>query len=171
MVNETFFETCVVYDSMHVLYVYNITSIITHVFRLETVRIEARGKLRELAAERLSRALQECPNSGLLWSEAIFMEQRPSRTTKLVDALHKCEHDPLVLLAVSKYVFCYYMVEGREFFIKLLRLMWSQRRLKKTRDWLGRTLKIDPDLGDAWAYWYKFELIHGTQVIVFDFYS
>ena len=49
-------------------------------------------------------AMQDCPNSGLLWSEAIFMESRPQRKTKSVDALKKCEHDPHVLLAVSKYV-------------------------------------------------------------------
>lgn len=24
-------------------------------------------------------------------------------------------------------------------------------------------VKIDPDLGDAWAYLYKFELIHGNE--------
>ena len=25
-------------------------------------------------------------------------------------------------------------------------------------------MKLDPDLGDAWAYFYKFELQHGTEV-------
>ena len=49
-------------------------------------------------------AMQDCPSSGLLWAEAIFMETRPQRKTKSVDALKKCEHDPHVLLAVSKYV-------------------------------------------------------------------
>lgn len=24
-------------------------------------------------------------------------------------------------------------------------------------------VKIDPDLGDAWAYFYKFELLHGNE--------
>jgi len=47
-------------------------------------------------------AIQECPNSGILWAEAIFMESRPQRKSKSVDALKKCEHDPHVLLAVSK---------------------------------------------------------------------
>ena len=32
------------------------------------------------------------------------MEARPQRKTKSVDALKRCEHDPHVLLAVSKYV-------------------------------------------------------------------
>ena len=49
-------------------------------------------------------ALQECPTSGQLWAEAIFMEARPQRKMKSVDALRKCEHDPYVLLAASKYV-------------------------------------------------------------------
>jgi len=34
----------------------------------------------------------------------------------------------------------------------------------KAREWFLRTVKIDPDLGDAWAYFYRFELTHGTEV-------
>lgn len=61
-----------------------------------------------------------------------------------MDALKKCEHDPQVLLAVSK-------------------LFWSEHKIGKCREWFQRTLKIDPDLGDAWAYWYRFEQLHGTD--------
>ena len=86
---------------------------------------------------------QECPNSGLLWAEAIAMENKPQRKTKSVDALKKCEHDPNVLLAVSK-------------------LFWAERKLTKARDWLARTVKLEPDLGDSWIHYYKFELLHGT---------
>lgn len=42
---------------------------------------------------------------GILWAEAVFLEARPQRKTKSVDALKKCEHDPHVLLAVAKYEF------------------------------------------------------------------
>ena len=31
-------------------------------------------------------------------------------------------------------------------------------------NWLCRAVKIDPDFGDAWAYFYKFELQFGTEV-------
>ena len=44
------------------------------------------------------------------------------------------------------------------------RLFWSERKINKTKDWLNRTVKIDPDLGDAWAYFYRFELQHGSEV-------
>lgn len=47
-------------------------------------------------------ALQECPSSGPLWAEAIFLEAKPQRRTKSLDALKKCEHDPHVMLAVAK---------------------------------------------------------------------
>lgn len=46
--------------------------------------------------------MQDCPASGILWAEAIFMESRPQRKTKSVDALKRCEHDPHVLLAVAR---------------------------------------------------------------------
>ena len=115
---------------------------------LRSVRMEAKygigGKAAELAMALMSRALQECPSSGILWAEAIFMEPRPRRKTKSVDALKKCEHDPHVLLAVS-------------------RLFWAERKIQKCRDWLTRTVKLEPDLGDGWVNYYRFEQLHGTK--------
>ncbi|CAJ0965968.1 unnamed protein product [Ranitomeya imitator] len=111
---------------------------------LESVRLEFRAGLKNIANTLMAKALQECPNSGILWAEAIFLEARPQRKTKSVDALKKCEHDPHVLLAVAK-------------------LFWSERKISKARDWFHRTVKIDSDLGDAWATFYKFELQHGTE--------
>uniref|UniRef100_A0A336MK64 Pre-mRNA-processing factor 6 n=1 Tax=Culicoides sonorensis TaxID=179676 RepID=A0A336MK64_CULSO len=111
---------------------------------LASIRIEIRAGLKEMANTLMARALQECPNSGELWAEAIFLEARPQRKTKSVDALKHCEHDPNVLLAVSK-------------------LFWSERKIQKCREWFNRTLKIEPDFGDAWAYFYKFELLLGTE--------
>ncbi|KAK3580260.1 hypothetical protein CHS0354_012789 [Potamilus streckersoni] len=109
---------------------------------LEAVRVENRGGLKNIAQTLMAKALQECSNSGILWAEAIFMEPRPQRKTKSVDALRRCEHDPHVLLAASN-------------------LFWSERKVTKAREWFQRTVKIDPDLGDAWAYFYKFEMMHG----------
>ena len=67
----------------------------------------------------------------------------PQRKTKSVDALKKCEHDPHVLLTVAK-------------------LFWAERKVQKCRDWLTRTVKLEPDLGDAWVYFYRFEQLFGT---------
>ncbi|CAG0880530.1 unnamed protein product [Darwinula stevensoni] len=111
---------------------------------LEAVRVEKRALFREMSLSLMAKALQECPNAGILWAEAIFLEPRPQRKTKSVDALKKCEHDSHVLLAVSK-------------------LFWSERKVNKAREWFQRTVKIEPDLGDAWGYYYKFELLHGTE--------
>ncbi|KAK0053867.1 pre-mRNA-processing factor 6 [Biomphalaria pfeifferi] len=111
---------------------------------LEAIKVEIRGGLKNIALTLMAKALQECPNSGVLWAESIFMEARPQRKTKCVDALKKCEHNSHVLLAASK-------------------LFWCERKITKARDWFNRTVKIDPDLGDAWAYFYKFELAHGEE--------
>lgn len=51
-------------------------------------------------------------------------------------------------------------------FTFLNRLFWSERKITKAREWFHRTVKIDSDLGDAWAFFYKFELQHGTEVSV-----
>lgn len=44
------------------------------------------------------------------------------------------------------------------------RLFWSERKITKAQEWFHCTVKIDSDLGDAWAFFYKFELQHGTEV-------
>ncbi|XP_048590658.1 pre-mRNA-processing factor 6 [Nematostella vectensis] len=111
---------------------------------LEAVRIETRGGRKDFARTLMAKAMQECPTAGVLWSEAIFMEPRPQRKTRSVDALKRCEHDVHVLLAVAK-------------------LFWSERKVSKARDWFNRAVKLDPDFGDAWAYFYRFELQHGTE--------
>ena len=36
--------------------------------------------------------------------------------------------------------------------------------MSKAREWFQRAVKIEPDLGDTWANFYKFELQHGTEV-------
>lgn len=110
---------------------------------VHSVRLEVLAGQQAIAANLMARAMQECPSSGLLWAEAIFLESRPQRKTKSIDAMKVCEHDAHVMLAVAK-------------------MFWSERKLQKAREWLERTVKLDPDLGDAWAYFYKFELTHGT---------
>lgn len=111
---------------------------------LEAVRLENRGNLKSIAQNLMARALQECPRAGILWAEAIFMEPRSQRKAKSADALKKCEHDANVLLAAAK-------------------LVWSERKLDKAREWFKRAVKIDPDFGDAWGFFYKFESLHGTE--------
>jgi len=46
------------------------------------------------------------------------------------------------------------------------RLFWSERKITKAREWFLRTVKIEPDLGDAWGFFYKFEIQHGTEVSI-----
>ncbi|OQR74425.1 pre-mRNA-processing factor 6-like [Tropilaelaps mercedesae] len=110
---------------------------------MEAIRIEHRAGMKDIAVKMMAKAMQECPSSGHLWSEAIFMEPRPGRKSKSFDALKKCEHDPRVLLAISK-------------------LFWAERKISKAREWFNRTIKTDQDYGDLWAHMYKFETLHGT---------
>ncbi|KAF5317686.1 hypothetical protein D9619_012531 [Psilocybe cf. subviscida] len=92
----------------------------------------------------LARALQECATSGLLWSIALFAEPRASRKTKSVDALRKTKDHPLVVCTVA-------------------RVLWADRVIERSREWFGRATATDPDLGDIWAWWLKFERQHGTD--------
>jgi pre-mRNA-processing factor 6 len=73
------------------------------------------------------------------------MEPRPMRKARSVDALKKCDNDPAVIVAVA-------------------RLFWFERKIEKARTWFSRACKLDPDNGDAWAWWFKFECQHGTEV-------
>lgn len=87
--------------------------------------------------------MQECHDSGVLWAEAIMMEPRPQRKGKVADALKNCDNDPAIFTATA-------------------RIFWTDRKLDKARNWFGKAIKHDPDFGDAWAWWYKFELAQGT---------
>lgn len=113
-------------------------------FFLEGCRIELTAGFKANSDALMAKALQECPNSGLLWSHAIMMADKAQRKTKSVDALKKCENDPKVMLMVAR------------FFL-------SERKVSKARSWFNNTVKLDPDYGDAWAAYFAFELEHGNE--------
>ncbi|PIA13034.1 TPR-like protein, partial [Coemansia reversa NRRL 1564] len=105
---------------------------------LESVQLEAEQST-QVARTLLARALQDCPKSGMLWAEAILLEPRPLRKAKSVDALKNADsQDPIVIVAVA-------------------RLFWSERRVDKARLWFERATVAQPDYGDAWAWWWRFE--------------
>ncbi|RKP34322.1 hypothetical protein BJ085DRAFT_36399 [Dimargaris cristalligena] len=112
---------------------------------LDAIRLEARQSGPTAAATRLvvSKALQECPSAGQLWAEAIFLEPRPQRKTRSVDAMKKCHDDPHLMAAIA-------------------RLFWSERKNDKARVWFQRAAQLNGDIGDTWAWWYKFESEQGT---------
>ncbi|KAF9340677.1 hypothetical protein BGZ91_000732 [Linnemannia elongata] len=111
---------------------------------LESVRIELRGNNANFAKTQMAKALQECPSSGLLWSESVWLETRAQRKGKIVDALKKSENSVYVIVTAA-------------------RLFWSDRQVEKARSWFLKAEKSDSDLGDAWAWHYKFEVEHGDE--------
>lgn len=111
----------------------------------EAVGVEERSGGGAQAKAMLSRALQECPTSGLLWSMSIWAEARPMRKARSVDALKKSNDNPVIICTVA-------------------RLFWSERKIEKARHWFGRAVTTNPDLGDSWGWWLKFERQHGTEV-------
>jgi pre-mRNA-processing factor 6 len=110
----------------------------------ESIGVEERSGGPAQAKAMLSRALQECSTSGVLWSMALWAEPRASRKTKSVDALRKTKDNPLVVCTVA-------------------RVLWADRVVERARDWFGRATATDPDLGDIWGWWLKFERQHGTE--------
>ncbi|KAJ7086631.1 PRP1 splicing factor, N-terminal-domain-containing protein [Mycena epipterygia] len=110
----------------------------------EAVGVEERSGGAAQAKAMLARGLQECPTSGLLWSMSIWAEPRPMRKARSVDALKKSADNPVIICTVS-------------------RLFWAERKIERARQWFGRAVATDPDLGDSWAWWLKFERQHGTE--------
>ncbi|RSH79749.1 uncharacterized protein EHS24_009405 [Apiotrichum porosum] len=108
----------------------------------ESVKIEERAGSTQQAKSLLSRAMQDCPTSPLLWSMAIFLENQQQRKGRSVDALKKAGEHPAVIIAVA-------------------RLFWAERKVEKTRQWMQNAITADPDWGDAWGWWLKFERQHG----------
>lgn len=111
---------------------------------LMAIRLELRAGNREVSRSLMARALQECPTSGILWAQAIFLEDPAQRKSRSVDALKRCQDDAHVVLAVAK-------------------MFWMEAKKNKAREWFNKTVKIDPDLGDAWAWYYKMEMLFGSE--------
>lgn len=112
----------------------------------ESVRVERRANNISQAKVLMAKALQEVPNSGLLWSEGIWnLEPRAQRKARSLEAIKKVDNDPLLFITVA-------------------RIFWGERRTEKAMTWFEKAILTDSDLGDAWAWYYKFLLQHGTEV-------
>ncbi|KAH8114391.1 PRP1 splicing factor, N-terminal-domain-containing protein [Phellopilus nigrolimitatus] len=109
----------------------------------EAVGVEERAGSGQQGKAVLARGLQECAGSGLLWSMAIWAEPRPTRKARSADALRRCDSDARVICTVA-------------------RLFWAERKIEKARQWFARAAATDPDQGDAWGWWLRFEREHGT---------
>ncbi|SJK96853.1 related to pre-mRNA splicing factor prp1 [Armillaria ostoyae] len=114
---------------------------------LESIGVEERSG--GGASQVLSRALQDCPTSGVLWSKSIWSEPRPMRKARSADALKKTGSGEG---GGSAIVIC-----------TVARLFWAERKVEKARQWFGRAVGMDGDLGDLWGWWLKFERQHGVE--------
>ncbi|KKA22398.1 mRNA splicing factor (Prp1/Zer1) [Rasamsonia emersonii CBS 393.64] len=111
----------------------------------ESVRVERRANNISQAKVLMAKALQEVPNSGLLWSESIWhLEPRTHRKPRSLEAIKKVDNDPILLVTVA-------------------RIFWDERRLEKAMTWFEKALIANSDLGDIWAWYYKFLMQHGTE--------
>ncbi|KAL3471710.1 PRP1 splicing factor, N-terminal-domain-containing protein [Aspergillus californicus] len=111
----------------------------------ESVRVERRANNIPQAKVLMARALQEVPSSGLLWSESIWhLEPRAQRKARSLEAIKKVENDPILFITVA-------------------RIFWGERRLEKAMTWFEKAIVSNSNLGDAWAWYYKFLLQHGTD--------
>ncbi|ETV67828.1 hypothetical protein H257_16064 [Aphanomyces astaci] len=112
---------------------------------LEAIRLEARHHNDKGQENLMAKALQECPDAGILLAESIDIAPRTQQRRVSLTALKKKDNDPAVCLSVSK-------------------LFWNERKYSKARKWLERTVQLNPDFGDGWAYYYAFELKHGNEL-------
>ncbi|MCJ1366193.1 hypothetical protein MMC16_005319 [Acarospora aff. strigata] len=111
----------------------------------ESVRVERRANNIAQAKNLMAKALQEVPSSGLLWSESIwYLEPRTQRKPRSLEAIKKVDNDPILFVTVA-------------------RIFWGERRLEKASSWFEKAILLDSDLGDMWAWYYRFLQQHGTE--------
>ncbi|KXL44740.1 MAG: hypothetical protein FE78DRAFT_91275 [Acidomyces sp. 'richmondensis'] len=111
----------------------------------ESVRLEYRTHNLAAANQKMAQALQECPTSGLVWSERIWhLEARTQRKPRILEAIQKSDQDALL-------------------FVTAARIFWGERKLEKADTWFQKAAILDPDQGDTWAWWLKFADQHGTE--------
>lgn len=111
----------------------------------ELIRVERRAGNMAQAKNLMASALKEMPKSGLLWSERIWhLEQRTQRKPLALQAIKEVENDPILFVAVA-------------------RIFWLERKLDRAQNWFEKAIVLDGDVGDSWAWYYKFLLQHGTE--------
>ncbi|KAI1495067.1 pre-mRNA splicing factor [Biscogniauxia mediterranea] len=113
----------------------------------ESIRLERRAQNTKQAESLMERALRDVPKpeQGILWSEKIWhLTARPQRKPRALEAIKEVDNDPTLLVAVA-------------------RIFWGERRLEKAQNWFEKALVRDSDLGDSWAWYYKFLIEHGTD--------
>ncbi|KAJ8601098.1 hypothetical protein CTAYLR_007845 [Chrysophaeum taylorii] len=111
---------------------------------LASIRLERRHDNRKLADNLSAKAIQECPDAGELWADDISNAPKPQRKARSLEALKRCDQNPHVIVAVAN-------------------LFSQEQKSAKARKWFNRAVALDPDLGDAWANYYAFELQDGTH--------
>lgn len=115
---------------------------------LASIHLELRVGNNDVAKEILRR-LHENPRwswrgKGEIWLETIVMEPRSTRELKTVEALRTCTNHRFVMLAVAN-------------------MFFSRGDIKKCHKWFNKTIENWPRFFDAWAYFYKFEKLWGTE--------
>ncbi|KAH9217676.1 PRP1 splicing factor, N-terminal-domain-containing protein [Leptodontidium sp. 2 PMI_412] len=111
----------------------------------ESVRLERRANNMSQAKNLMAQALQQVPTSGLLYTESIWhLEARTQRKPRALEAIKKVDNDPIL-------------------FVTIARIFWGERRLEKAQNWFEKAILLDSDIGDAWAWYYKFLMQHGTD--------
>ena len=112
----------------------------------ESVRVERRAGNMAQAKALMAKALQEVPQSGLLWSESIWhLEPRTQRKPRSLEAIKKVDNDPILFVTVA-------------------RIFWYERKLDKAASWFEKAILLNSELGDTWAWYYRFLSQHGTDV-------
>ena len=106
---------------------------------IEAIRLERRYNFDKLADALIAKGKQECSPAGLIWAEDLLTCSKTAFKTKSIDALHNCDNDPHVILAVA-------------------RIFVRDKKVEKARKWFQRACELNPRLGDAWAYYYAFEV-------------
>ena len=56
--------------------------------------------------------------------------------------VNRCDNDPRIIASIAA-------------------LFASDRKVDKARSWFNRACTLDPDIGDHWAAYYRFEAQHG----------
>ncbi|KAG4439970.1 hypothetical protein IFR05_004544 [Cadophora sp. M221] len=111
----------------------------------ESVRLERRANNMSQAKNLMAQALQQVPTSGLLYTESIWhLEARTQRKPRALEAIKKVDNDPIL-------------------FVTIARIFWGERRLEKAQNWFEKAILLDSDIGDAWAWYFKFLMQHGTD--------
>lgn len=103
----------------------------------QIIKLEERAKNFKILKPMLAEAVKDCPKDEEIWAMMVENEPRAGRLRMISQAMESFPRGAYLINVAA-------------------RLFWQELKPAKTTDWFERSLQVNANLGDTWAFYYLF---------------